>query len=124
MPHRTIRLPYAERKRRLALAKGVLDIHNALHEYHDSPAVVLTLLAAAIGWYSGKPHDISTISNLTHVSRTAVMKHVMIMEKAGVIRIMRTRKWVYVLPLEHTTGLSTELYANLELIFTRTSRNA
>lgn len=124
MPNSTIRLPFAERKRRLALAKGVLDIHQALHDFHDSPAIVLTLLAAAIGWYSGKLHDISTIANLTHLSRTAVMKHIMVMEKAGVVRVMRTRKWVYVLPLEHTAGLSTDLYRNLELIFTRTGRNA
>lgn len=117
-----IDLPPRELRRRAILARGVLDIHAALKRFKDSPAMTMTILAVALGWYEGRPMDTSGIARIASLPRTTVMRHLRTLEAEGFLRFSRNQRWVFPVPVDHKAVINVHLYDDLELIIARTGR--
>jgi len=108
-----------ERGRRARLAQAVLDIHRALLRYDDSAALTLTTLAVALGWYTGRKLDISSLAGITGLPRQTVSRHLSTLESAGFVQLARNTRWVYPVKVRKRNPKLSALYLELEAIFSR-----
>ncbi|MEJ5084963.1 MULTISPECIES: helix-turn-helix domain-containing protein [Brucella] len=115
-------LPPKELRRRAIIARGVLDIHAALRKFQDSPAMTMTILAVALGWYEGRPLDTSGVARIASLPRTTVTRHLKALEAEGFLRFSRTQRWVFPIPRNTAAVVNVSVYDDLELIITRTGR--
>lgn len=117
-----INMAVKEKKRRAILAKGILDIHEALLDYDDSPGMTMVVFAVALGWYEDNPMDASSIARIANLPRSTTLRHLKALEQIGLVKFSRKSRWVFPIPRNPDDSRLTPLYAKLEAIMHRVGR--
>lgn len=123
MPKVVISMPSKEKKRRAILARGILDIHEALLGYDDSTGMTMVVFAVALGWYEDNPMDASSIARAAHLPRSTTLRHLKVLERIGLVKFSRKGRWVFPVPRDPNESRLTPLYERLEGIMHRVGRH-
>ena len=77
------KLTEQEKKRRAILIRMMLDLNAAVSALPDRREVCMSMLAARLGVYQGKPMDVSALAALVDLPRATATRHIRALEAAG-----------------------------------------
>jgi biotin operon repressor len=88
-----------EYHRRIRIIRECLFVRALGRELWGTPDRATVWLAIALGWYEGRPHDVSAVAALTGCSRQTVLRHIATLKEQGVVDTRHSGRRTIVIPL-------------------------
>jgi hypothetical protein len=93
-----------EYHRRIRIIRECLFVRALGRKLWGTPDRATVWLAIALGWYEGRPHDVSAVAALTGCSRQTVLRHIATLKVQGAVDTSHEGRRTIVIPLRRGHG--------------------
>jgi biotin operon repressor len=108
-----------EYHRRIRIIRECLFVRALGRELWGTPDRAAVWLAIALGWYEGRPHDVSAVAALTGCSRQTVLRHIATLKEQGAVDTSRNAGHTIVIPLRPGHGATRAFFNAVEAAMRR-----
>jgi hypothetical protein len=88
-------------------------------ELWGTPDRATVWLAIALGWYEGRPYDVSAVAALTGCSRQTVLRHIATLKEQGAVDTRHIGRRTIVIPLRRGHGTTRAFFNAVEAAMRR-----
>ena len=108
-----------EYHRRMRIIRECLFVRALGRELWGTPDRATVWLAIALGWYEGRPHDVSAVAALTGCSRQTVLRHIATLKEQGAVDTRHSGRRTIVIPLRSGHGATRAFFDAVEAAMRR-----
>jgi biotin operon repressor len=108
-----------EYHRRVRIIRECLIVRALGRELWGTPDRAMVWLAIALGWYEGRPHDLSAVAALTGCSRQTVLRHIATLKEQGAVDTRQSGRRTVVIPLRRGHGATRAFFNAVEAAMRR-----
>jgi GNAT superfamily N-acetyltransferase len=108
-----------EYRRRIRIIRECLLVRALGRKRWGTPDRATVWLAIALGWYEGRPLDVSAVAALTGCSRQTVTRHIATLKEQGAADTRRNGRRTIVIPLRRGHGATRAFFNAVEAAMRR-----
>jgi hypothetical protein len=108
-----------EYRRRIRIIRECLLVRALGRELWGTPDRAAVWLAIALGWYQGRPLDVSAVAALTGCSRQTVLRHIASLKEQGAVNTSHKGRRTIVILLRRGDGATQAFFNAVEAAMRR-----
>jgi hypothetical protein len=108
-----------EYRRYIRIIRECLFVRALGRELWGTPDRATVWLAIALGWYQGRPLDVSAVAALTGCSRQTVLRHIATLKEQGAVDTRHSGRRTIVIPLRRGHGATRAFFNMVEAAMRR-----